>query len=677
MTADFTRGPATAPPTIAPAPPTTLLIDTDVAPDDIVAITFLVRAPNVTVAGITISGTGEAHCAGGTQVVLGLLERLGAPAIPVACGRETPLAGAHAFPDGWREAADAGSGLPIVPTTRVAASGTAVALIESLAAANDQLEILTLGPLTNLAAALEADPGLAARLGPIFIMGGALHVPGNIVGPEAPTGNSVAEWNIYVDPHAAQIVIDSGKQPHFVSLDGTNQVPLTSRFGARFANAGSGPATDVVTTLFTANPFMTAGGYYLWDPLAAELAAGYPVGTFSPASIEVEEREGTESGFTRPTTGRDNIAVPERCQPARCRGRAVPGRDPPLTRAPPEPAASRSSYTALTFARGGSNPIQRRFAHAGDVRHPADRRDRSRSTTRCAFPPGAWPSPAARSSSSPRPASASPPPPARRRRQPRTSAQPRPPRARRQPARSPASRIESGAPRALQLGRRLVHADVTVTDKDGQLITLQLDHGKVQSIAGGKLTMTEAGGGTETVSTDDATKVVPRQDRRQARRREGRRRGLRPEPASTAGPRSPSASSWSPRPRAERGSQFASATDGRGLGAPPVAILGSMRRYAPDSPWDLDPTITYLTHGTYGACPRPVLEQQRALVAELEADPIRFLTREFEGRLDAARRGRSRPSSTRTRRASSSSRTPRPAWPRSWNRCGSGRATSS
>ncbi|HJP88608.1 MAG TPA: aminotransferase class V-fold PLP-dependent enzyme [Candidatus Limnocylindrales bacterium] len=63
-----------------------------------------------------------------------------------------------------------------------------------------------------------------------------------------------------------------------------------------------------------------------------------------------------------------------------------------------------------------------------------------------------------------------------------------------------------------------------------------------------------------------------------------------------------------------------------------------MRPYSADSPWDFDPAITYLTHGTYGACPRPVVEYQRALRAELESNPIRFLTRELEGRLDAARR---------------------------------------
>jgi isopenicillin-N epimerase len=63
-----------------------------------------------------------------------------------------------------------------------------------------------------------------------------------------------------------------------------------------------------------------------------------------------------------------------------------------------------------------------------------------------------------------------------------------------------------------------------------------------------------------------------------------------------------------------------------------------VRGYSADSPWDFDPAITYLTHGTYGACPRPVLEAQRAMLLELEANPIQFLTRDFEDRLDAARR---------------------------------------
>jgi isopenicillin-N epimerase len=60
--------------------------------------------------------------------------------------------------------------------------------------------------------------------------------------------------------------------------------------------------------------------------------------------------------------------------------------------------------------------------------------------------------------------------------------------------------------------------------------------------------------------------------------------------------------------------------------------------YSTESPWDFEPGVTYLTHGTYGAAPRPVVEKRVALIRELEANPIAFLTREYEERLDAARR---------------------------------------
>ena len=62
-----------------------------------------------------------------------------------------------------------------------------------------------------------------------------------------------------------------------------------------------------------------------------------------------------------------------------------------------------------------------------------------------------------------------------------------------------------------------------------------------------------------------------------------------------------------------------------------------MRPYSSDCPWDLDPEIRFLTHGTFGACPRPVLEHQADLIRRLEANPIRFLDRELPERLDAAR----------------------------------------
>lgn len=288
-------------------PGQTFLIDTDVAADDLVALSFMLSAPNVTLVAITVSGTGEAHCAGGVAVVLGLLEYLEAPAIPVACGRDTPLVGDHAFPVGWREAVDRGSGLQLPATDRVPVEGNAVELIKGIAGDHPGLSILTLGPLTNLGDALENNPDLASRIGPVFIMGGAVHVPGNLLGPGAPTGNTAAEWNVYVDPHAVAVVIASGVQPTFVGLDGTSQVPLTTAFAQRAIQTASRPASSILAQLLNANPFMSSGSSFLWDPLAAEVSAGYAVGTTTPATIKVEEAEGPESGFTRPADGDPNI----------------------------------------------------------------------------------------------------------------------------------------------------------------------------------------------------------------------------------------------------------------------------------------------------------------------------------------------------------------------------------
>jgi inosine-uridine nucleoside N-ribohydrolase len=283
-----------------------LLIDTDVAPDDLVAIAFLLASPSVDIKAITVSGTGETHCDAGVDVVLRLLERLDAPAIDVACGRETPIAGDHVFPEAWRERADGGSGLELPPTSRQPFAGDAVQLIAETSEGANGLRVLTLGPMTNLADALARHPDLADRLESVYAMGGALFVPGN-VRFGGPPDNAVAEWNVYVDPAAAQAVIDSGLPVRLVSLDGTNQAPVTPEYAQRVVDDATGPGALVLAELFAASPFMTDGTYFLWDPLAAALAAGHPLGSFSPARVDVEEAEGLEVGFTRPVEGPPNV----------------------------------------------------------------------------------------------------------------------------------------------------------------------------------------------------------------------------------------------------------------------------------------------------------------------------------------------------------------------------------
>jgi pyrimidine-specific ribonucleoside hydrolase len=306
---------STAPSTDAAGVPLPLLIDTDVAPDDLVAIAFLLASFEVDIKAITVSGTGEAHCREGVDVVLRLLERLDAPTIDVACGRETPMAGDHAFPDAWRAGVDSGSGLDLPATSRLPFAGDATQLLSETSNDLKGLHVLTFGPLTNLADALERDPDLVTRLGPVTAMGGALRVPGNVMFG-GPSDNQVAEWNIYVDPTAAQTVIDSGLRVRLVSLDGTGQVPVTTSYAERVREEATGPGALVLVELFDTHPFMTDGTYYLWDPLAAALAAGHPLGSFSPARVDVEEAEGPETGFTRPIDGEPNVEYLSSADPA-------------------------------------------------------------------------------------------------------------------------------------------------------------------------------------------------------------------------------------------------------------------------------------------------------------------------------------------------------------------------
>lgn len=72
-------------------------------------------------------------------------------------------------------------------------------------------------------------------------------------------------------------------------------------------------------------------------------------------------------------------------------------------------------------------------------------------------------------------------------------------------------------------------------------------------------------------------------------------------------------------------------------GGPAHRYPRGVRGFAPDSPWRLDPGIVFLNHGSFGACPEPVIQARQAILDELEANPMTALERAFEPRLDAAR----------------------------------------
>lgn len=169
----------------APTPftgtPRTILIDTDMGSDDWMAILYLLNRADVQVKAITVTGTGLAHAEPGATNALGLTALAGQPEIPVAAGGETPLAGDHAFPSGWRTDADLLSGLSLPSNPRAISSLSAVELLTStIQSAPATVTILALGPLTDIAETLQAKPAIKENIEAIYIMGGAVDVEGNV-----------------------------------------------------------------------------------------------------------------------------------------------------------------------------------------------------------------------------------------------------------------------------------------------------------------------------------------------------------------------------------------------------------------------------------------------------------------------------------------------------------------
>jgi pyrimidine-specific ribonucleoside hydrolase len=302
MAADPPTAPPVAAATAVPRQPDArpVVIDTDMAADDWLAILYLLQRPDIAVQAITVSGTGEAHCGPGVANARGLLALAGYPAIPVSCGRETPLRGDHAFPAAWREGSDGLEGLRLPAATGPAETRPAPALLAAvIEAAPRPVTLLALGPLTNVAEALQSTPGLGAKLAGITIMGGAVTVPGNIAESAVPVANPHAEWNIYIDPYAAGIVFQSGVPLTLIPLDATNHVPVNPAFYARIKAQHTTLAATFVYDLLTKNPdFVRSGEYWFWDSLTATTLTDPDLVTFQEMRLRVIEAEGPESGRT-------------------------------------------------------------------------------------------------------------------------------------------------------------------------------------------------------------------------------------------------------------------------------------------------------------------------------------------------------------------------------------------
>ena len=176
-----------------------MLIDTDTASDDAVALIMALRSPQVSVLAIT-TVAGNVGVVQASRNALYVAELCGSQ-VPIYKGASAPLC-RPATPADWFHGSD-GLGDHGYPTPRRAVEPVhAVDAIIQTISANPGLTLVTLGPLTNVALALARQPGIAANVGRCVLMGGNPCCEGNVT--------PAAEYNIWCDPEAALIVLRSG-----------------------------------------------------------------------------------------------------------------------------------------------------------------------------------------------------------------------------------------------------------------------------------------------------------------------------------------------------------------------------------------------------------------------------------------------------------------------------------
>ena len=200
-------------------PPRSIIIDADPGNDDAVALLLALASPELATLGIT-TVAGNVPLALTTRNARAIVELAGRPDVAVYSGADKPLVRAPVSAEHVHGQNGLGGVMLPEPAQAEPDERAVDFIIRTL---NEQpagsVTFCALGPLTNLALALMQAPKTATRLREVVLMGGSGFVGGNVT--------PCAEFNVYADPHAAQVVFRSGAPIVMLPLDVTHQVVST------------------------------------------------------------------------------------------------------------------------------------------------------------------------------------------------------------------------------------------------------------------------------------------------------------------------------------------------------------------------------------------------------------------------------------------------------------------
>jgi len=289
--------------------PFRVIIDTDPGVDDALALLLAMRSPELKIEAITpVAGNVPLELT--LPNALRMVEIAGRTDIPVAAGARAPLMRRLVTATYAHGENGLGGAVFPEPTTKPVATPAADMIRQIVRKYPGEVTLITIGPLTNIATALNSDPELASMVRALVMMGGSLS-GGNIT--------PAAEFNVYVDPEAARIVFQSGIPVTMVGLDVTRRTSLTDDH-VRTLEAAQNPVSQAAAEIgrnainhnrdrgFLVGPNMhdslaVAGfldpailklqDYYIDVETTGELTAGETLG-YSPVAGDLRRRPGIE-----------------------------------------------------------------------------------------------------------------------------------------------------------------------------------------------------------------------------------------------------------------------------------------------------------------------------------------------------------------------------------------------
>src|SRR4030081_4057113 len=278
-----------------------VIFDTDPGTDDALALMLALNSPELDVLAITVV-PGNVTAAMGLENALRMVSLANRCDIPVASGAQHPLFQKLVTAEFWH--GKNGLGNIELPSSKCKVDSRfgPDLIIQLVHASPHEITLVPVGPLTNIALAVEKDPSIVPLVKEVILMGGSI-TGGNV--------NAAADANIYNDPEAAQIVFQAGWPLTMVGLDVGDKTLLSTKYLQQLGQT-HGPVNDfiyqVAHYLIDLSAQFGSGGTPMYDPLAVGVAIDATLVKAPPMHVDVE----TRGEFTRGETVANRHGAVER-----------------------------------------------------------------------------------------------------------------------------------------------------------------------------------------------------------------------------------------------------------------------------------------------------------------------------------------------------------------------------